>query len=390
MGALDLAVELIFWLSAGLLFYVYRGYLQLLQLLVRLRRPAPPPRAAPASSPDLTVLLTVHNEASLIGARLADLLDQDYPRSRLEILVASDGSTDATEAIVEAYPATSIVRLFRTGGRLGKSATQNAAVAAARGAIIVLTDAEARFDRYFLREIAAPFADPAVGCVTGRLELLARPGAIARGQGYYWRYETRLRELESRLGILAVASGQAMAVRRRLFEPLPPHVGDDCMIPLDVALAGYRVVHCESALAYDAMAHEPEAELGARIRMTLRNWTGTWLRPRLLNPLRHPGYAWALWSHKLLRWLGPLFLIALTLSALWLARRPLYVPLAIAVLAFYGLAAIGWRNSRGGRRWAPGDAAYSFLLANLGFFLGLAKALGGRRVVAYRADAPPG
>jgi cellulose synthase/poly-beta-1,6-N-acetylglucosamine synthase-like glycosyltransferase len=374
----------VFLCSGAALFYVYCGYGWLLGALKRLGLGAPL-ALGEGPAPDVTVLVTAHNEEAEIAGRIDDLLAQRYPRDRLEIVVATDGTTDRTEAIVGAMVARGApVRLLRSPGRLGKSGTQNRAIPQARGEIVVLTDAATRFAPDFVAEIVKPFGDRRVGCTTGQVRLVDRPGAVARGQGYYWRYEMKLRTLESDLGVLAVTSGQAMAFRRALFQPIPPHVGDDCIIPLDMAQAGHRVVHWPPAVAYDTFEHDLGRELRSRIRMTMRNLAGTWLRPRLLDPLRSPGYALALWSHKILRWLGSLFLLALVAGGLCLAFSPRLRVVSLAVAAFCLLAPVGWYSHRRGWGWGPAETVFSFFLANAAFLLGTVRAMAGARIVAYR------
>lgn len=162
--------------------------------------------------------------------------------------------------------------------------------------------------------------------------------------------------------------------------------GEDCVVPLDVVLQGFRMVHAEDAFAYDKMDSSPAGEFQTRVRMTLRNWQGTWSRSELLNPLRHPGYAFALWSHKILRWLSPVFLICATISVLLLAINgsPFFIVVGAGLLVFYGSGLIGWVAERKGIRLPLLSTIFSFLLANLGFLGGLWKALKGRRVTAYR------
>jgi cellulose synthase/poly-beta-1,6-N-acetylglucosamine synthase-like glycosyltransferase len=367
------------------LFYIYCGYGWLLALLKRAGL-GMKPASEGADAPGVTVLVTAHNEEREIAARIADLLAQDYPRDKLEILVATDGTTDRTHAIVEGIMAdTPTVRLLPSQERLGKSAAQNRAVPQAQGEIVVLTDAATRFEPNFVAEIVKPFADPRVGCTTGVLTLVVKPGAVARGQGYYWRYEMKLRALESDLGLLAVTSGQAMAFRRALFRPIPPHVGDDCIIPLDIVLAGYRVVHRAQAVAYDTFEHDLGRETRSRIRMTMRNLTGTWLRPALLDPLRSPGYALALWSHKVLRWLGSVFLLAFLASAAALAFSPRFRVVSLAVAGVCLLAPLGWYSHRRRREWGLAETVFSFFLANAAFLVGTARAMLGERIVAYRS-----
>jgi cellulose synthase/poly-beta-1,6-N-acetylglucosamine synthase-like glycosyltransferase len=366
--------------SAAVLAYIYGGY----YLLLRLVAPrAPPPGPAAAPLPELTVLITVRNEQAEIRARVQNVLDCEYEHARLEVLVASDGSTDATDSLVREFTDPR-VRLLRLEGS-GKSAAQNRALATARGEIIVFTDAATRFAPGFLREIAAPFDSREVGGVDGHLLFVADAAApLAQAQSYYWRQELRLRELESALGMLAVASGACLAARASALKALPATVGEDCVVPLDIVRAGLRMVHASRALAYDRLESGSHGEFRARVRMTLRNWQGTWLYPDLLNPLRHPRIAWTLWSHKLLRWLSPFFVLTWLSSSLALvmigsALRAAAAPAGVfAIMVLILIAVPPARNARGWR------IAWSFLVANAGFALGVAQALAGRRIVTYR------
>jgi len=373
----------LFWSCAAVLIYVYWGYGALLKLILLVRGEIPlRARYGEADWPFVTILLTVHNEKDTIERRLQNLLEQDYTVDRIEVLVASDGSTDGTDQIVAAFKADGRVRLIRTG-RLGKSGAQNIAMREAKGEIVVLTDAGASFDRSCVREMVAPFRNNSVGCTTAHLRLLERSGAVASSQGMYWSYELNIRDLESRVGILAVTSGQAMAFRRSLFRDLPAFVGDDCIIPLYVSYQGYRVVHCGAALAYDSMEHEDMREFRSRVRMTMRNWTGTWMVPSLLDPFKNPGYAFALWSHKLLRWLGSVALLGMTVAAVLLAMVGAQPVIVIGFGLFLGTGALGLVMSRKEKPIPVAGAVYSFLLANLGFMCGLGKALTGGRILTY-------
>jgi glycosyltransferase involved in cell wall biosynthesis len=379
-----------FWAVLALLVYVYRVYEWLLRAASAL---GPKARSLPASeraAPRLTVLITVHNEVGRIEQRIANVFACAYPRDRLEVLVASDGSDDGTDRLVTELAAAHPVRLFASGGRFGKTETQNRALEEARGEIIVFTDAVTEFAPDFLVEIVRPLDDPAVGMTTGRIELMDATGVVARSQGSYWSFEMRVRDLESRLGILAVASGQAMAVRKALIRPMDPAIGEDCIVPLDVALQGSRIVHCRTAVARDVFEAEPAKELSTRIRMTLRNWQGTWSRRRLLDPLRHPGYALALWSHKILRWLSPFYMLAATVCLAALAREPLYLGLAaLAALGYFG-AAVGWLGGLRGMRIPVATQLYSFVLANVGFAIGVTRALLGHEISVYRSGTLEG
>jgi cellulose synthase/poly-beta-1,6-N-acetylglucosamine synthase-like glycosyltransferase len=227
-----------------------------------------------------------------------------------------------------------------------------------------------------------------VGAVDGRLTYDdGSRDPLAQGQGHYWRYEHLVRNLESELGLLAVVAGACFAVRRSLLRPMDASIGEDCIVPLDVVSQGKLVVHEPAAVAWDRFDEGNAFAFRRRIRMTLRNWQGTWTRPRLLNPFLHPGYALALWSHKLLRWLSPVFvLVALISSALLVATQgSILAWLALApLLTLFALGLCGWWTQRFGVRIPGAGTAFSFLLANLAFLVGVIKAVSGNRVQRYQ------
>jgi len=383
---------IVYTCSIALLYWVYDGYGRFLRLAVAirdlLRRSSSRADAAEYTLPSLTVLLTVHNEEAVVRSRLDNVLACDYPVDSLRILVASDGSTDATGDIVrELMRDEPRVELFETDG-LGKTATQNLAIQQISADLVVFTDADIRFDPMFLRHAALRFADPHVGAVDGRLHYDdGSQDALAQGQGYYWNYEHLVRQKESELGLLAVVAGACFAVRRELLQPMDPSIGEDCIVPLDVVSQSSRVIHEPRAVAWDSFDLGNGFAFRRRIRMTLRNWQGTWTRPRLLNPFLHPGYAFALWSHKLLRWLSPVFVVAAFVSSGVLAITATSVASVLAFLPMCGLftlACVGWTSQQVGIRIPGAGAAFSFLLANLAFLVGVFRAVTGHRVRRYQ------
>jgi len=394
-------IEMVLWaitpVSTAILYWIYDGYGRALSIQNAIRTLF---RRQPSfltealcddSLPSLTVLLTVHNEAAVILDRLENILQCDYPSDRLSIIVASDGSTDETNELVRSFSDRG-VRLHESPG-LGKTATQNAAIRTIDSDLIVFTDADIAFDPQFLKSIARPFDDPEIGAVDGRLLYNSQPTLdIQACQGFYWNYELRLRELESQLGILAVVAGACFALRRSLFLTMDPAIGEDCIVPLDVVAQGHRVLHEPAARAFLPMDDDAGMTMRKRIRMTLRNWQGTWTRSELLNPFRAPGYAFALWSHKLLRWLSPVFLMAATVSSATLfAINPSLMSLAafIPFAALFTLATFGWLALRRSIRIPGTGAAYSFVLANTAFTIGVWRAITGHQIHSYRNTPTP-
>ncbi|MDZ7804412.1 glycosyltransferase [Thiohalophilus sp.] len=379
-------MEYLVFLSLFFLLYIYAGYGIVLKTLCLVRKSFPVDSKFEGAKFRLSVIIAAHNEEDVIENRILNVLECDYPRDSFEVIVASDRSDDRTNEIVRKYEASQVM-LVDCQNTTGKSSAQNQAIAHANGDIIVFTDADTRFAPNFLANISAPFSNSAIGAVDGHLLFESDDlSGVATGQGYYWNYELKLRKLETCLGILAVTSGGCFAVRRELLKPLPDDVGEDCIVPLDVVLQDHKVVHARNAVAYDRMEAGINDELRARARMTLRNWIGTWRRARLLNLLLYPGYAFSLWSHKILRWLSPFFLIVLTAGVILLAGSSMFwnVMAGFIVLA-YVAGLMGWANEKLSLGMPVVSTVFSFFLANLGFLMGLVWAMfSGRRITAYR------
>jgi cellulose synthase/poly-beta-1,6-N-acetylglucosamine synthase-like glycosyltransferase len=366
-----------------LLVYTWAGYPLILWLLRRLftREIA---RESHPDSNKVSIIIAARNEEAKIAAKLVDCANLDYPPDRLEILIVSDNSTDRTEEIVKDFATRDTrVRLLAGHGILGKSGAQNLAVQSAVGEMLFFTDADTRTRPDTLKLLMENFADPRVGLVTADV-YLGQPGnAVAEGQGMYWRFELFLRKLESELGILATGSGQALLMRRELYHPIPVVYGDDCVLPLDVRLQGYRVVQDTRVVVYDIMPNSIHGELRARVRMTARNWTGTLSRPGILNPLRFPLTSWALISHKLLRWLTPFFLAVMLAANILLSARGEWRLFCALQVAFYVAAFIGWLRARKGAPAWIFAYPFAFCLANVGFLLGMVKVLRGQKIASY-------
>jgi cellulose synthase/poly-beta-1,6-N-acetylglucosamine synthase-like glycosyltransferase len=300
----------------------------------------------------VTLVIVAHDEERHIGAKLEDCLALDYPRDRLDVLVVSDGSTDATDAIVSGY-ADRGVRLVRVAGPVGKPTGLNRARAEAGGDLLVLCDARQRLDRGAVRALAANFADPTVGAASGELFIGGTSGsATGSGVGAYWRYEKLIRRLEARLDSVVGVTGAIYAARRALFPPLDPRtVLDDVVVPMEIVRAGYRVVFEPEARAYDVAADTPEREYRRKVRTLTGNFQMVALNPWFLRPKQNR-ILWQLVSHKLLRLAVPWALLAfLAATAVLAAAIPAAGPRALLAVqvAGYVAAAAGWGLERRGR-----------------------------------------
>jgi cellulose synthase/poly-beta-1,6-N-acetylglucosamine synthase-like glycosyltransferase len=338
----------------------------------------------------ISVIVAVHNEESVLPAKLANCLGFDYPGDKFEIIVATDGCRDRSAEIAQQFAVRhDHIRLSGTASRVGKSAAQNMAAADARGELLLFTDAATALGRDALQVIAAAFRQENVGCVTGRVawRSLADPSR-ARSENLYWRYEHALWAGETTLQVLSCASGQCLAVRRHLFREIDPRFGDDVAIPLDVVAQGFSVVYVPALDAVDTSRDDAGAALRARTRMTLRSLTCTVSCWRAYRPWRRPGLCIAVISHKLLRWATPFLFLAVMGSAVPLAFQGFLVPAAVLAGQCCAIAAAvaGYlaRRLRIGLPFAA--AAQDFALENVGMMLGVVKALAGRRQLVYGED----
>jgi cellulose synthase/poly-beta-1,6-N-acetylglucosamine synthase-like glycosyltransferase len=381
-----LSAEGLLWASGLLVLYSYVGYPVLIALLARLR-PAPPVARAPIE-PKVTLLIVAHNEEERIGAKLRNSLAIDYPRDRLDILVASDGSWDGTDEVVSSFSRDG-VRLLRLPGPKGKPSALNEAVPLAEGEILVLCDARQRLDKAAVRELVSHFADPTVGAVSGELHIDAENGsASGEGVGLYWRYEKAIRRAESVCGSTVGATGALYAFRKALFRPLDPGtILDDVAVPMRVAEAGYRVTFEPAAAAFDEACKDAACEYRRKVRTLAGNYQLVALYPSFLDPRRNR-LTWHFVSHKLSRLVVPWCLAVCLLSSGWLwavrGSAPHGAVFAAQVL-FYALAGAGFALERLGRRPRLLSVPCAVTLLNVAAAAALPGFLRGTQKAAWKA-----
>ena len=370
-----IALAVIMWTAAAVLLYTWAGYPLLLRLLARLAPPRPMRRRS--RTPSVSVIIAAHNEAGCIAAKLASTLTrQRYPRDRIEAIVVSDGSTDTTDARVQRYP-DGRVRLVRQEPRAGKSLALNRGVAAARGDVLVFTDANALFAPDAIARLAAPFADPSVGMVTGQGLYAAGGDARAAASGYL-RYEAAIKAGESALGFLASADGAIYALRRSLYRDLAASEVNDLLHPIQACLAGYRSRFDAGAVTVEPPSTSASQEFRRHVRIIaqgahlLRRWLPALIRARQWRAI------WMLISHRALRWTtAPCLALALASNVALLAAGPVYTATLIGQAAFYALAAAGFAADRLGRRLGPLALPYYFCTVSAAGVAGLARAARG-------------
>lgn len=367
----------LFWASALACAYLYAGYPALLWIVARLR--PRPPKASPIE-PEVSVVVPVYNEESILAAKLDNTIALDYPRDRLEVVVVSDGSTDRSEAIALRYRERGVRWLARPRG--GKALALNAGAAAARGEILVLTDANGMLERGSLRALVAPFADPEVGGVCGHKRYRVTRGADTTelGENLYWRFDTWQKRLESRIGSVFAADGTLYALRRELYVPLIELAqADDIAISARVPLQNRRLVYAPEAVVWEEAPAEGREEFRRKVRVTNHSVRALW---NLGAGLWTSGfYSLELLSHKLFRHLAPIFLLPLFASSAALAlRSPLARAAFGAQIVFYLAALAGFllRRTRVGR-WRPLAVPYYFTMVNAAALLGVLSIARGER-----------
>lgn len=312
-------VEIVFWLCAGLLVYTHLGYPLVLALLDRLR-PQPRNRGADASLPRVSLIVAAHDEEEVIAAKIANARALDYPRELLELIVASDGSSDRTVELAEAAGVDLALDLDRSG----KIGAQNAAVARASGEVLAFSDANATWAPGAMRELLAPFADAGVAYVCGQVCFSEQGGS--NQEGAYWRYEMAIRKLESRLGGVTAGNGAIYAVRAEDYMPLHGAASHDLSFPFMLAKRGRRAVYAPAAVAEEKMVASTEGEF-ARKRRMMRGIFDEVIRDGMLSPRGYrPIYAFEIASHRALRYLSPfLHLVALAANIALVGESPVYV-----------------------------------------------------------------
>ena len=380
--------RLLFWSATGLLAYTYVLFPLLVLLRAALR---PRPYDSRELTPSVTLVISARNEAASIGAKLENLLSLDYPDDRLEVVIASDGSDDGTDELVQGYAGRG-VRLVALP-RVGKAAALNAAVAEAGGEILVFSDANSIYAPDALRALVRPFADPSVGGVAGDQRYRSRDGAdaIASGEQRYWDFDRLLKAAESRAGSTISATGAIYAVRRSLFRPVPPGVTDDFFTSTGAIAQGYRLVFAADAVAYEPVAKTSEVEWGRKVRVMTRGLRGVLMRRELLDARCHGFYAIQLLTHKLLRrtMVLPLAVAAATSPLLW-RRGRIYRAATLAQTAVYGLGTAGLllRDRPLGRRKAFMLPAF-FCFVNAASLRAVWNVVSGRRIDRWEPQRPP-
>lgn len=378
-------VEVGFWISLGLVFYIYAGYPVTVLWLSRMLG-----RKIYKSdiTPKVTVIISAFNEEKEIEHTVLNKLTQDYPSDHLHVLVISDGSTDQTDNIVrdleKRYKGR--VSLVRQEPRQGKTQALNAAVDHAAGEILIFSDANSIYASDAIRQLVRGFADKTVGYITGRMIYTNPDGSgVGDGSGAYMRYENILRMLETRLHSVVGVDGGIDAVRQELYVRMSPDQLPDFILPLNVVEQGRRVIYEPAAILYEPALTVAADEFRMRVRVSLRALWALFDKRHLLNPMRDPIFAWQLLSHKILRYGAFLPLIGLFIFNIWtIDEHPFYLIFFILQLIAYAFALLGPALAHLPAMTSKLLAPYYFVILNLACAVALWKFINRQKIVLWK------
>lgn len=378
-------MELVFWTCMALLIYTYIGYLGALLVLTKSPFfPKHPVIGYADNWPAVDILIVAYNEERVIGRRIENCLSVDYPKDSLNIWVVSDGSTDNTNEIIRRYERENKNVHTLIVPRAGKANAINAAIPHLVADFIVFSDANVEFSAQSVQNMMKHFADKNVGCVCGKL-IYRNPKEIISGKGesLYWKYETLLKCLESKIGYVAGANGAIYAIRKYLVEKLPKGtINDDFILSMSTVKKGFKCLYEENSIAYEEVALSPKAEFFRHVRDGAGHYLAIVHLLGLLNPFLGIR-SFIFWSHRIIRWIAPFLIMAVLVMNMFLLGKFLYNLIFIFQLIFYMLAAIGLFE-QGNRK--PPMYMYIplyFLSLNIALLLGFFKAITGAQKMTW-------
>ena len=377
----------LFWSSVAVIVYVYVGYPLIIWLLSRFsREPTPPPTN---SWPSISLIIAAFNEEHVIEEKLHNALSLGYPRGKREIIVVSDGSTDRTNEIVAGFQ-TQGVRLIRLGRQQGKTAAQNIAVAQATGDILVFSDANALYEPNALQWLIWHFSREDVGCVEGRrVDFTPQGSATALHELTYRDMESHIKAWESRVLSCTGATGPIYAIRRALYIPLDPVMISDFMEPLLIMCHHHkRHIFEPCAISREAVLPELKDEFARKVRIMTRCLTSLRMAPGVLNPFRIGGFALQVVSHRLLRWMVPVFALTAFTANVFLLHQPFYRMTLLLQVSFILVSAIGAMLDRLNIGPALLRLPHYFFTANLAAFAAIINCLRNRNFVIWQTRRP--
>lgn len=376
-------IEGVYFLSLFLIVYTYLGYPAVLYLIAATKGATKANGSKAGDVPFVSLVIAAYNEEQIIGDKVQNSLELDWPADKLEVLVVSDGSTDRTNDIVSSF-SDPRVRLLAFGNRGGQCVSFDRGAEAAKGDIILFSDATGMFNKDVATLLADKFTDSSVGCVAGTIRYKKEGTNVTEGISSYWRFENYVKKLQSEAFSNTTISGCIHAIRKELYTSTDPSTGSDMVVPMTVIAKGYKVLFEPRAITVQTLTHEYSNELERRIRIPIRGLTTLLKHKKLIDPLSNFWLSFHVLSHKGARWLAPVFFIAFFASNAALIGDSLFYKLTMVTqAAFYALAILGYmsKDKNIGNPLLVGP--YYFCLLNLGAFIGLVKFISGKRISTW-------
>lgn len=370
-------MNLLFFNLILLALYIYLGYFLLVIVLGKLIRK----KVKKAEiEPTVALMIAAYNEERSIVQKIENSLSLDYPKNKLRIVVVSDGSTDRTDEIVKSYAHRGI-ELIRVEGRVGKTEARNVAVKNIKEEVIIFSDATTKYKQDIVKKLVRNFADETVGMVTGHL--IYQDGDSTQmgiGQKLYWEYESLIKKSQTEMGTLTGSVGCVTAFKTHLYTPLPENIIEDFTGPLMMVMKGYRVVYEEEAICFEETTTKSSNEWAMRVRVIRGGMTGLLFAKKILNPFQYPLVSFQLISHKVLRWMVPLFMVFFaTITSQVVITNPEYQLaqlLLIIQILFYASAALAFFLEKKGIHLKITAIPFYFVVINLASLVAMFKMLG--------------
>ncbi|MBN1291033.1 MAG: glycosyltransferase family 2 protein [Candidatus Latescibacteria bacterium] len=336
--------------------------------------------------PTVSFIISAHNEETVIEKKILNTFGLDYPKDLIEIVVASDGSQDHTPEIVRNFNGCG-VKLVEFREHVGKTIAQNEAVRQSTGEILVFSDANSMFDKQAVKELVMKFQDQQVGCVCGELRYRnSETSSIGKSESTYWKYEQFCKKHESLLGSLLGVNGAIYSVRRTCFIELDKNIISDFVLPMEIYGLHYKVLYCSTAIAYENPSNSYRNEFRRKKRIIVRSLYGLLKKGRFLNPLTFGFFAIEIWSHKLLRWFVPVFLLGMFFTSLLLIHNDLFIYVFALQVLFYVFAMIGMVGGETARSFSFFYIPYYFSVINLAAFMAIVELIIGKRYRTWSTD----
>ncbi len=378
-------IELIFWICIAIVFYSYIGYgflLWILNKVIPFRRKNILPQNF---EPEVTLITALYNEEEIVEEKIRNTFSINYPQHKLHLLFITDGSTDGTMEIIERYPR---IKLMHRDGRSGKTAAINRAMESVKTPVVVFCDANTFLNPDCIKELVKHFADSKTGAVAGEKKIMASGEAAGAGEGIYWKYESALKQLDSRFYSVVGAAGELFAVRTELYEPVEKNVLlDDFIISMRICMKGYRVVYEPAAFALEAPSMNMREEQKRKIRISAGGIQSVLMLLPLLNIFRYGRLSFQYISHRVLRWIvcPPLLPLIFILNAFLVYKNAgkVYTIFFAAQCLFYLAAALGWVFARMNRKIKVLYIPYYFTFMNAAMFLGFKRFLNNSQSVIW-------